>query len=387
MSSAPRPRIVCVAPGPPFAPGTWSGISRSLLAALDAEGALANAVDGRPATLATVEKAASFSPARARWRQRYNAGTSPLSPLLRATLSALAGRRARQAAGDANVLLQFTGWYGPRGSSATRLHCAYHDGNLATFLRRPDLMLDPRSRAVRRALDSERRRAERADVIFPMSEWLRRSFIEDYGQPPEKVVAVGAGPGFETLPDKVERDFTRPRFLFVGKDFDRKGGPQLLRAFRQVRAGRPDAELRVVGPLEPPPEQPGVVFVGRLDSGTRDGVAALAAEFRTATAFAMPSLYEPFGLVFLEAMAHRLPCLAAASCAMPEIVEDGVSGYVVPPGDEDRLAQHMLDLADAERARVMGEAGHRRLVERYTWQAVARRLVEVVGRRLSTGAC
>jgi glycosyltransferase involved in cell wall biosynthesis len=379
--------MVCVAPGPPFAAGTWSGISRRLLAALDAEGALASAVAGRPAAMATLEKAASFSPVTARWRQHYNTGTSPLSPLLRAALSALAGRRARRAAGDANVLLQFTGWYGPGRSSATRLHCAYHDGNLAAFLRRPDLALDPRSRAVRRALDSERRLAERTDVIFPMSEWLRRSFVEDYGQPAEKVVAVGAGPGFETPPGEVERDFTRPRFLFVGKDFERKGGPQLLRAFREVRAERPDAELRIVGPLDSPPEQPGVLFVGRLDRSTRDGAAALDAAFRISTAFAMPSLYEPFGLVFLEAMAYRLPCLAAASCAMPEIVEDGVSGYVVPPEDPDRLAERLLDLTDGERACVMGEAGHRRFLERYTWPAVARRIIETVRQRLSTCVC
>jgi alpha-maltose-1-phosphate synthase len=387
MRPAAGPRIVCVAPGRPFAPDTWSGTSLRLLAALDDEGVLAGAVSGRPGGLSTLEKAASFSPARARWRQRYNTGTSPLSPLLRAAMSALATRRARRAASGADVLLQLTGWYGPDrlgGASAT-LHCAYHDGNLAAFLRRPDLVLDRRSRSVRRALEYERRLAERTDVIFPMSEWLGRSFVEDYGQPKEKVVAVGAGPGFDALPGPVQREFERPRLLFVGKDFQRKGGPQLLQAFRHLRAVRTDAELWIAGPLRAPPEQPGVVFLGRLDRSTPDGAAALDRAFRTATALAMPSLYEPFGLVFLEAMAYRLPCLAADSCAMPEIVEDGVSGYVVAPHDAERLAERLLDLTDSERARAMGEAGYRRFVERYTWAAVARRIADAARERLGAG--
>jgi glycosyltransferase involved in cell wall biosynthesis len=61
------------------------------------------------------------------------------------------------------------------------------------------------------------------------------------------------------------------------------------------------------------------------------------------------------------------------------------TSYVVPPEDADRLAERLLDLADAERARVMGEAGHHRFLERYTWPAVARRVVEAVRQRLRAG--
>ena len=388
MTPAPALRIVCVAPGDPLAPHTWSAISPRLLAALDAEGVLAGAVGGRPAALSTLEKAASFSPASARWRQRYNAGASPLSPLIRAAMSAVATRRARRAADGANVLLQLTGWYSPGrlpGPGPT-LRCAYHDGNLATYLRRPDLLLRPALTSgppragVRAAAGGQHRRHPPDErVAAPL-------FVEDYGQPEEKVVSVGAGPGFAALPDPVDRDFGRPRFLFVGKDFRRKGGPQLLDAFREVQAARPEAELLIVGPLEPPPPQPGVVFLGRLDRSTPAGAADLDRAFRTATAFAMPSLYEPFGLVFLEAMAYQLPCVAALSCAMPEIVEDGVSGYVVPAEDAERLAERLLALTDAGRARAMGDAGHRRFLERYTWPAVARRIVDVAGQRLANSA-
>jgi alpha-maltose-1-phosphate synthase len=384
MAQRRSPRIVCVAPGDPFDSNTWSGISRRLLRELDRAGALLAGVDGRPSLLELLEKAASFDFRRVRWQQRYNTGTSPLSPLLRLMMSALADRRARARAAAPGAVLRLTGWYAPRPAAGQPLRCAYHDGALATYLRRPDLALDPSSSTVRRALDYERRLHDRTDLIFAMSEWLRRAFIDDYEQPPDKVVAVGAGPGLDEVPPEVDRDYSRPRYLFVGKDFDRKGGPQVLQAFEHVRTRHADAELTIVGPRPRHPEQAGVRFLGRL-SNAPAGAEALGQAFREATAFVMPSVYEPFGVAFVEAMAFGLPCVASATCAMPEIVSDNTTGYVVPCGEVDLLAARMLDLADPERARCMGDAGRRRFLERYTWAGVARKIVSEVDRRLSAG--
>ena len=58
--------------------------------------------------------------------------------------------------------------------------------------------------------------------------------------------------------------------------------------------------------------------------------------------FVMPSLYEPYGIVFAEAMAHRLPCIGADNCAMPEIIKHGETGYVVPVRDEMALANRLV---------------------------------------------
>jgi alpha-maltose-1-phosphate synthase len=385
MATLRSPQIVCVAPGSPFDSGTWSGISRRLLTELHRSGALLAAVDGRPGALDLLEKVASFDVSRVRWRQRYNSGTSPLSPLLRELMSTLGDRRALGRVLRADVILRLTGWYAPRRATAGArpLQCAYHDGSLATYLRRPDLTLDRRSRAVRRALDYERRLHDRTDVIFAMSEWLAQAFIEEYGQPPEKVVTVGAGPGLDEAPREVDRDYSRPRYLFVGKDFVRKGGPQLLQAFVGIRERRPNAELAIVGPGQPPPDQAGVRFLGRLSRAAPAGAEALDRAFREATVFVMPSVYEPFGIAFLEAMAFGLPCVGAAACAMPEIIEDDVTGYVVPPGDVQSLAERMLKLADPEPARRMGDAGRRRMLERYTWASVSSRILAEAQKRLA----
>lgn len=346
---------------------------------------LVGAIDGWSRPLNLLEKATSVSPSMARWRQRYLANSSPLSGLIRRAMTRGARHRAARVEPRPDVALQLGGWYdlGPAGAFQPRLHAYYSDGNLALSLQRSDNLLSSRSRSVRRALDDERRLYDRIDVLMTMSEWLGRSFVEHFDQDPAKVVAVGAGANFGDLPETPERDFGHPRVLFVAREFERKGGPQLLEAFARVREERPDAELWVVSehaPAEPPP---GVRFHGRILRDTPEGEAEMLRLYREATAFALPSVYEPFGIAILEAMAWSLPCLGSPRCAIPEMIEDGVNGLLADPDDIDALAAGLMDLiSDPARARQMGEAGHRRYVERFTWDSVAERMVETLARRL-----
>lgn len=374
---ADAPRLVVATPGEPLDPATWSGASAFLVRALERAGALAGAVDAGSRAVDRFEQLASFSPNRARWRQRYHSRSSFASGLARSLRSGVARRRL---GAEPDAVLHVGAWALLPG----RIRASYHDGNLAVSLARGEPLLDPRSRSVRRALDADRRFYDRMDVLLPMSDWLRRSFVEDYGQDPAKVVTVGAGANLQELPEVPARTFEEPRFLFVGRQWERKGGPQLLEAFRQVRAERPDAELWIVGPERPPAESPGVRFVGRVSRADADGERRLGELYAGATAFAMPSVYEPFGIVFLEAMAYGLPCVASDRCAMPEIVADGVSGFTVDAYDVDALGQRLLELADPERARAFGVAGRQRLVERFTWDGVAARIVAAVASRTAS---
>jgi glycosyltransferase involved in cell wall biosynthesis len=370
---ADRPQLVVAAPGDPLDPGTWSGASAFLVRALERAGALAGAVDASSNAVDRLEQLASFSPNRARWRQRYHSRSSFASAAARSLRSGVARRRLDR---EPEAVLHVGAWALLPG----RLRASYHDGNLAVSLARGEPLLDPRSGSVRRALEADRRFYDELDVLLPMSDWLRRSFLEDYGQDPAKVVTVGAGANLHELPEVPERSFEQPRFLFVGKQWERKGGPQLLEAFRQVHAERPDAELWVVGPEEPV-AGPGVRFFGRISRASADGERRLGELYSGATAFAMPSVYEPFGIVFLEAMAYGLPCVASDRCAMPEIVADGSSGFTVDAYDVDALGQRLLELADPTRARTLGLEGRRRLEGRFTWDVVAAKIVDAVASR------
>lgn len=377
-------RVAGIAPGDPFAVTTFSGISAGLLGAIRDRGALVGAVDGYPQWLNRLELVASFKPDRARWRQHFHGGISPIGPLVREGMSAVARRRVTAVVQEhqANAILQLTGWYRPAVPNVLR--ASYHDGNLASYLEWPDVTVDRDSGTVRRLLRWERRLYDETAVIFTMSEWLRRTFIEDFGQDPGKVVAVGGGSDLPDVPEDLDRSWDPPRYLFVGRDFERKGGRELLRAWPAVRAQRPDAELHIVGPRRLDATLPaGVTLAGLIERDTAAGRDAFLAMYRNATAFVLPSLHEAFGIVFLEAMTHSLPCVAADRCAMPEIVDDGVTGRVVDPTDSDALASALIEVADPDTARRMGEAGRRRLRERFTWAAVGDRVLAELQARLT----
>ena len=375
------PRILAVTPGPPFEPETFSGSSAALLRALERRGALAGAVDGRAGLITLAERAASFHPDMERWKQRSNAGASFLSPLARAAMSRLSASRAAAAADGADALLQMTGYFDPGRPRPGLLRCSYHDGNLAGFLRRPDLKIAPDSRFARTALAYERRLYDAIDLIFCMSEQLRESFLADFGQAPEKVVTVGAGANVAPAAP-ASREHTPARFLFVGKQWERKGGPTVVAAFARLRAERPEVELVIAGPTDLPVESPGVELLGRVSREGPDGPGRMEAVYAGATAFVMPSLYEPLGVAVIEAMAAGLPCIGSTGGALPELIEEGETGFLVPPGDEDALLDRMRRLADdPELCRRLGEAGAARYRERFTWDAVAERMIEAISSR------
>lgn len=147
----------------------------------------------------------------------------------------------------------------------------------------------------------------------------------------------------------------------MGRLEEQKGQRFLIDAMRQI-----PARLAIVGKgsLEAPLRARAAALGDRcVFAGFRADVNAVMSAFDV---FALPSLWEGFGLVLLEAMAAARPVVAAASGAIPEIVVHGETGLVVPPGDEAALARALAELVgDPARARAMGEAGRRRLEERF----------------------
>ena len=209
-----------------------------------------------------------------------------------------------------------------------------------------------------------------------ISDWLRRSFIESFGLPEDRVCTVGAANlDLARVPEPRASRAVAPTVLFVGKQFERKGGRLLLEAFRGVRARFPGARLVIVGPTTPPASEPGVEWLGNLDKNKPEEWARLVAAYRDADVFCLPSLFEPFGIVILEAMFFGLPCVGTAAWAIPEMIADGETGYTVPRDDAAALADRLSALlADLPRAHGMGLAGRRRAEERFSWTAVAARM-------------
>jgi glycosyltransferase involved in cell wall biosynthesis len=169
------------------------------------------------------------------------------------------------------------------------------------------------------------------------------------------------------------KDYARPVLLFVAKHyFAAKGGPLLVEAFRIALAQRPDLRLTIVADVSAcsrVPTHPAIAFHSGL---TWDELQGL---FRNATLLVQPMLNDPWGQVYLEALASRTPVMGLRRHGLPEITGDGRYGFLVDHADPLTLADAILDaLDDPGRLARMANEGQRHVVAAYSWDAVARRV-------------
>ncbi len=237
------------------------------------------------------------------------------------------------------------------------------------------------------------RHAARIVVQTREEERLLRSVVPEL--PP--VVRIPPGPTeAEPLPAGAPSFATRfgvsgPFVLFVGRLAPNKGLSVLADAFAALRAAAPDAELVVIGgdggagsAFERRLTERGVRSAAHLLGHIPDDRYVAAAE-REARILVLPSEYEAFGLVLLDALAHGTPVVASRVGGIPELVEDGRAGLLVPPNDAAALADALKRLwPDEERRRAFGRYGQMVVAPRYSWAKLAERLdavfSEVVGR-------
>ncbi len=214
-----------------------------------------------------------------------------------------------------------------------------------------------------RALEKDTYR--HASLIFVRSSHIRRSLVEQYDVPTEKIVMAYSG--FNTAVkdfDLEEKNYATQNILFVGVSWERKGGPELVKAFERVSKEYHDATLTIVG-CSP------AINLCNVQVAGRQPLDKVAEYYRRASIFCLPTRLEPFGVVFIEAMAYGLPLVAPNTGAVPDFVQDGKNGYLVETGDIDGLAQALMRLlADPEKCRAFGKAGSALVRERYTWEKV-----------------
>ncbi len=256
----------------------------------------------------------------------------------------------------------------------------------------------------------ERTAIEAADAVVAVSAGMRADILETYpAVDPARVVVIPNGidpdeyqpdPGTDLLV-RLGIDPDRPSVVFVGRMTRQKGIDHALEASVHIDpsaqvvlcAGAPDtpeigAELR-----RRALERPNVVWVEEMVPRT-----TLVQILSHASVFLCPSVYEPFGITNLEAMACEVPVVASAVGGIPEVVVDGETGFLVPievdedglPVDPARFARRLAArvnqlLADPAAAGAMGRAGRRRVLEHFSWPSIAARTVELYERVLGVG--
>jgi starch synthase len=260
----------------------------------------------------------------------------------------------------------------------------------------------------------ERTSIESADAVIAVSQGMKADILRAYPSvAPERVKVIynGVDPdqfqsgGDSSVLARHGIDPARPYVVFVGRITRQKGIVHLLRAARELSkaaqlvlcAGEPDtpelgAEVRgLVQELER--DRGGIVWIEKMLP-----VVELRQILSHARVFCCPSVYEPFGIVNLEAMACSVPVVASAVGGIPEIVVPGQTGELVPfesdgtprnePKDPARFARDLAEklnslLDSPERARELGQAGRQRVLDQFSWSTIAEQTVALYAQLLA----
>jgi len=197
---------------------------------------------------------------------------------------------------------------------------------------------------------------------FVFSSNQQKSLIEQYNIPANKAVCVYAGMNKATSKITEEKSYLTKKILFAGYNWERKGGPLLLKAFRKVLDVHPDAELIIVG-CKP------IVDVKNCKILNRVSLTELEHYYHEATVFCMPTRIEPFGIVFIDAMNFKCPVVASNIGAIPDFVINNHNGYTLAPDDINGFADALIKLLhNPELCKEFGENGYKIAHQNYTWE-------------------
>ena len=371
--------IGVLAKGDPEDPAELSGVPSSILAAL--RGLRCTAIPITVSPVGAVSwlswRAGALPLARPDdlFRRRHRRGrlwatgrhSRPVHLAIRYTV-----RRQLAAADRLDALIQLEGELTapPRVPMVT-----FHDSTLAQAVRSYDWphLHGLTRRELARNLAWQRAAYESAIACCAATHWVADSLEVDYGISREKIHVLGRGANHR-MSSPPDRDWSTPRFLFVGMDWRRKNGQGVLDAFARVRREFPAATLDVVGD-HPSIEAAGVTAHGRLSPRDPAARSALRARYQQATAFVLPSFHEPLGLSHIEAATAGVASIGTTDGGAATFIAD--TGRCVDPLDADALVEAMLEFGDGEFARRMGERACER-AKLFTWELVAERLLRAL---------
>jgi len=225
----------------------------------------------------------------------------------------------------------------------------------------------------RRWRERQLRNYRRARACCLASEWAARSVREDYGIDPAKVHVVGFGSNSPRR-EPPAREWSVPRFAFIGVDWERKRGPAVLEAFAAVRRAHPAATLELIGG-HPPVQAPGVSGHGLLPLDSPEGRRRHAEVLARATCLVLPSKFEPYGIAYLDAAAAGVPSIGTTNGGAADAIGDG--GVLVDPADLQGLSRAMLELSEPARARELGQRAFAHSAG-LSWQGVAERILSAL---------
>ncbi|MDD5458522.1 MAG: glycosyltransferase family 4 protein [Phycisphaerae bacterium] len=229
-----------------------------------------------------------------------------------------------------------------------------------------------------KAINMQKKIFENCDAIMTPSDWTRDSVIDDYGIEPSKVHVVGNGTSVQ-LPN-VTALRKEPDILFIGRNWVRKGGPILLEAFNMILEDMPNATLTIIGCNPKIRKHPNIRVMGLLDKTKDHQRQILESCFLRTSVLCVPSLFEPFGICFVEAQAYGLPVVTFDGEGRSNALLDQISGLLLRQRSPAALSAVLLDLLfNPQKAADMGKTGQRYVTNNLTWEKVADKSLDIIG--------
>lgn len=243
-------------------------------------------------------------------------------------------------------------------------HFVYTDHTTLTNFFYPGV--DPQSYVRSRAFieKSEIPTYRDATLIFTFGNLIKNSLISQYQISQKKIITAYTGSNVSTNLSTTLKKKIAKSIVFVGIDWERKGGPILLKVFQKVLTKHPDATLTIVGCSPKNINLRNCTIVGKIHP------QKISEYYNKASVFCLPTLREPFGMVFVEAMSYKLPIIANNVGCIPDLVINGFNGYLID-NDIMEYAKAICYLFDnPKKCLLMGENGFKYASENFTWKRV-----------------
>lgn len=368
-----KPRVNVCSQGDPTSPKTWSGTPHNLVTALKSEDRFGLPIDA---------SAASHSRLRRKLTEFLSSVRYPNSIGVHRGTVARAVNAARAAAETEKTESKLTLHTGTMALPFGKVpfgqkHYLFIDSSWNLWSSASTDRAQHSEKLLQDAENLERLAYEQAAHIFPISEYVKENLVEQYGVAPSKITPVGTGLGV-IKPYHGLKDYGNGRILFAAKGrFEDKGGPLVLEAFQIAQRSNPSLTLTIVGQNDYTDkiDLPGVTTHGFIP------IEQLQSIFEQSSLFLMPAQNEPWGLVYLEAMACKMPIVGLNRNSFPELSGHGNHGIGLERPDPEALAKVLADaFANPGHLADLGEKAQTFCLSTYTWEAAVARILEVIDR-------
>lgn len=260
-------------------------------------------------------------------------------------------------------------------SPKNQKHYLFCDSNFVLWSSHPKRMIGDSKRLLIDSDKLEKKGYHQMEHIFTTSEYVKNNFIKYYEIDPGKITVVGTGLGV-IKPFYGKKNYSNRKILFAAKgSFEEKGGHLALGAFKIALKKNPNLELTIVGQNE---------YTGKINLPNVKAYGFLPVEklqniFNESSLFLMPAINEIWGLVYLEALACKMPIIGLNRNSYPEISDYGKYGFGLDNENPEKLAEIILNAFDnPEQLKVMGKKAQEYCLNKFSWNNTVSKIIQTI---------